>query len=187
LSVCRHKPLAASKNYYRIGGRLEIRVDSVKVVAFIVLCFIALISCAPGGAAFEFYVVVKPEETGRLIGAVTSIAKEDGLETAVGQATSDSGNVLRVVEGRRGNLKLWVQNIPLSAREDPKLCGVHPEAYVDPAQFVISTEPRFFGFKSNRTAAIELGKRVLLQLQKLGFDVRQEPVVCGAAAIRDRP
>lgn len=157
----------------------------MRVILLIALCFVALISCAPGGAAFEFYVVIKPEETVGFIRAVTSIAKDDGLETAVGQGTSDTGNVLRVVEGRGHGLQLWVQSALLSGNEDPKLCGVHHEPYPDPAQFFVFTEPRFFTFQSNRTAALELGKRVLSQLQKLGFDVRRKPVVCGAATMRD--
>jgi hypothetical protein len=146
----------------------------------LLLCLAALASCAPSGTAFEFYVVIKPDETSKFIGAITSIAKEDGLETALGQATSDTGNVLRVVEGRGHGLKLWVQNVPLSGREDAKLCGVHPEPYVDPAQFIVSTEPRFFW--STRSAAAELGEKALSQLHKVGFDVRREPIVCGAAA-----
>ena len=144
------------------------------------LCFAALTACTPSGTAFEFYVAINPDETSKFIGAVTSIAKEEGLETAAGQATSDTGNVLRAVEGQGHGLKLWVQNVPLSGREDAKLCGVHPEAYVDPAQFVVSTEPRLFW--STRTAATELGEKVFSQLEKLGFDVRRKPVVCGEAA-----
>jgi len=88
--------------------------------------------------------------------AVTTIAKEYGLETAVGQATSDTGNTLKVVEGRGHGLKLWVQSALLSGREDPTLCGIHPEPYPDPAQFIVFTEPRLFGSK---VAATELGAR----------------------------
>jgi hypothetical protein len=119
-----------------------------------------------------------------LFGAVTSIAKDDGLETAVAKMTPDTGYVLSVVEGRGHGLKLWMQNIPLSGREDPKLCGVHHEAYVDPAQFTIWTQPRFFDTKSARAEAVELGEKVFSQLHNLGFDVRREQVVCGTAVTR---
>ena len=122
-------------------------------------------------------------ETTCNIGAVRAIAKEDGLETALGQVRSDTGNVLTVVEGRGHGLELWVQNEPLSGREDQRVCGVHPEPYSDPAQFVVFTVPRFFG---TNAAAKQLGERVLAQLRDLGFDVRRGPVVCGAAAIHDR-
>jgi hypothetical protein len=155
----------------------------MKVVILALLSVVALTSCSAGGAAFEFYVVIKPEETAKFIGAVTAIAKEDGLETAAGQATSDTGNVLRVVEGRGHGLRLWVQSTPLSGKEDPKLCGIHLEPHPDPAQFIVFTEPRFIGSKA---AATELGERVLSQLQRSGFDVRREPVICGAAVIHDR-
>ncbi len=65
------------------------------------------------------------------------------MEVAIATATSNTGNVLSVVEGRGHGLKLWAQNMPLSGREDPKRCGVHTEAYVDPSQFIVSTESRF--------------------------------------------
>jgi hypothetical protein len=155
----------------------------MKVFILVLIGVVALTSCSASGAAFEFYVVIKPDETAKFIGAVTAIAKEDGLETAVGQAVADTGNGLRVVEGRGHGLRLWVQSTPLSGREDPKLCGVHLEPHPDPAQFIVFTEPRFFGSKA---AAAELGERVLSQIQKSGFDVRREPAVCGAAAIHDR-
>lgn len=150
----------------------------------IVLLFgaLSLTSCSGGdGIAFEFYVVLAPEKTSEFIGVVSAIAKEDGLETAVGQARSDTGSVLTVLEGRGHGVKLWVQNVPLSGEEDKELCGYEP--HPDPGQFMVSTEPRFFG---SQATARELGKRVLLQIRKSGFDVRQKPVVCGAAVNRNR-
>lgn len=157
----------------------------MKVLILVLIGVVALTSCSAGVVVFEFYVVIKPDETAKFIGAVTAIAKENGLETAAGQAVADTGNVLRVVEGRGHGVKLWVQNVSLSGREDPKLCGVpvRVEPYPDPAQFMVSTEPRFFGSKA---AATKFGERVLSQIQKAGFDVRREPAVCGAAAINDR-
>jgi hypothetical protein len=155
----------------------------MKAITLVLLCFGALVACAPGRAAFEFYVVTKPDETAKFLGAVTSIAKDNGLETAVGKVTFDTGHVLSSVEGRGHGLTLWVQNVPLSGDEDPRLCGVHHKAYVDPAQFIVYTEPRFFETESTHTAAVELGEDVLSKLRRLGFDVRREPVVCGAAVI----
>jgi hypothetical protein len=155
----------------------------MKVLILFLIGVVALTSCSAGVIAFKFYVVIKPEETSKFIEAVTAIAKEDGLETAVGQAAADTGNVLRVVEGRGRGIKLWAQSMPMSGEEDPKLCGVHPEPYPDPAQFVVSTEPRFFGSKA---AAIKLGEKMFSQIRKSGFDVRREPAICGAAALHDR-
>lgn len=151
----------------------------VRILILFLFSVFLLTSCsAGGGAAFEFYVVVKPGDAARFIGAVRAIAGEDGLETAVGQARSDTGDALTAVEGRGHGLKLWVQNVTLSGREDQSLCGVHPEPYSDPGQFVVFTEPRFFG---SRAAAMELGKRVFSQIRKSGFDARQNPAVCSAA------
>jgi hypothetical protein len=54
----------------------------MKVTVLLALCFMVLVSCSKGGAAFQFYVIIKHEETDKFVAAVTSIAKEDGLEFA---------------------------------------------------------------------------------------------------------
>jgi hypothetical protein len=156
----------------------------VRVVILVLIGIVALTSCSSGGIATEFYVVIDPDESAKFIEAVTSIAKEDGLATAIGQSVYDTGDVMRIVEGRGHGIKLWVQSMPLSGNEDPTLCGIHSEPYSDPAQFLVSTEPRFFGSKA---AAVELGERMFFQIQKAGFDVRRESPVCGAAALHRRP
>jgi hypothetical protein len=127
--------------------------------------------------------VIKPEETEKFIDAVKEIGKENGMEAAAAKVVSDTGKVLNVVEARGHGVKLWAENIRLSGKESPNVCGSHFEPYPDPAQFVIFTEPKFFG---SRVAAKELGERVLSQMQKQGFDVRQAPVVCGAAALHEQ-
>jgi hypothetical protein len=157
-------------------------VLAIKVLIVVLIGVVALASCSGGVVVFEFYVVIKPEETAKFIEAVTAIAKENSLETAANQVVADTGYVSTALEGRGHGLMLWVQNVPLSGTEDPKLCGVHLESYPDPAQFTVSTEPRFFGSKA---AATKLGERVLSQIQKSGFDVRRKPAVCGAAALHD--
>ena len=50
----------------------------MKVFILVLLSVVALVSCSGGRAAHEFYVVIKPDETAKFIGAVTAIAKEDG-------------------------------------------------------------------------------------------------------------
>jgi hypothetical protein len=155
----------------------------MKVAILVLLSVIALTSCSGGSATFVFYVVIKPAEADRFIGAITALAKEDGLETAKGEIKFNTGSVLRVLEGRGDGLKLWVQSAPLSGHEDPILCGVFNEPHPDPAQFVVFTVPGFFG---SRAGATKLGERVLSQLRNARFDVRREPPVCGAAALHDR-
>jgi hypothetical protein len=155
----------------------------MKMLILALIGAVALTACSGGGAEFEFYVVIKPDETEKFIGAVTAIAKENDLETAVSQIVAGSGIVSSVVEGRGRGLKLWVTSTLLSGQEDPKLCGVHLEPHPDPAQFTVFTEPRFFGSKA---AATKLGERIFSQIQKAGFDARREPAVCGEAVIHNR-
>ena len=52
----------------------------MRVIVLIALCFVALISCTPGGAPFEFYVVIKPEETEGFIRAVFSQLQNLGFD-----------------------------------------------------------------------------------------------------------
>jgi hypothetical protein len=130
-----------------------------------------------------FYVVTKPDEAEKFLGTMTAIAKDDGLETASSQTAFYNGDLMRVVEGRSIGLNLWVQSAPLSGHENPELCGIYREPHPDQAQFIVFTEPRFFG---SRASATELGARVLSQLRNAGFDVRREPPVCGTAALHDR-
>jgi hypothetical protein len=155
----------------------------MKVSILALLSVIALTSCSGGSATFVFYVVIKPEEADRFIGAIAALAKEDGLKTATVKTKFGGGSVLTVLEGRGDGLKLWVQNAPLSGHEDPILCGVSHEPRLDPAQFVVFTVPGFLGSKAGAT---KLGERVLSQLRNARFDVRLEPPVCGAAALHDR-
>lgn len=159
---------------------------SMKVLTLLLVGVVSvagMTSCSQAGVTFKFYIIIKPEETEKFIGAVKEIAKENGMTAAAAKVVSDTGKVLNVVEARGHGVKLWAENIRLSGKEDPNICGSHFEPYPDPAQFMLFTEPRLFGSK---TAAKELGERVLSQIQELGFDVRQAPVVCGAAALHER-
>ena len=114
----------------------------MKLAFFILLCLVTLVSCAPGPAAFQFYVVIKPGEAGRLFATITSLAKENGLVIAGKQVTSDTGNVTQIVEGRGNGVRFWLQNATSSAREDPNICGIHHEPYADPAQLAFQRRKR---------------------------------------------
>jgi hypothetical protein len=150
----------------------------IKPIIVAIIGIVALASCSAGGTAYDFYVVMKPQETERLIAAVTEIAKDNGLETAVSRVVESPGNVLWIVNGWGHGQTLRVQNTPQSGKEDPKLCGVHSRPHSDPGQFTVLMQPGFLG---SRTDAAALGERVFSTLQKSGFDVRRKPVICGAA------
>lgn len=171
---------AVDKERARYSNHHFPRCEGVKLLIFCLIGVLALASCSRGGTAFEFYVVIEPDETAKFIGAITVLAEAEGLETAEGRAVADTGNVSRFVEGRGGGIILWVQNMLLSGNEDPAICGVHPEPYSDPAQFSIFTQPRFLG---SRSEATRLGERLYSRLHEAGFDARRKPVVCGVAAL----
>lgn len=154
----------------------------MRAMILVLLGAVALASCSGGGAEFKFYVVVEPDSTSRLTAAVAAIAREAGMKTAEAQDVADTGSVMKILEGRGNGLVLWMQSTVLSGKEDPELCGIHSEPYADPAQFTVFTQPRYFGSKAD---ASKLGESVFIRLQKLGFDVRRTPVVCGLAALKD--
>lgn len=152
------------------------------VSAFVLFsCMLTLTACAERGLASMFFVVVDPSDTARFMDTVEGIARKAELETARAEDVADTGAVMRVLEGRGNGLKLWMQSAPLSGHEDPNPCGVHSEPYPDPAQFVLSTEPRIFG---TRSAAKQLGEQLFAEIKRAGFDVRDKSPVCGAAALR---
>ena len=150
----------------------------VRLLPLIIVCLLAITSCSRPIVS-QFYVVIRPENTERFLGAITAIAKEDGLVTAEGKAVADTGNTMRVIEARGNGLTLFVQNLPLSGHENQKLCGSHGRPYPDPGQFVVFTVAGSFGFKDS---ALDLGERVFSKVRRLGYDVRRQPEVCGAAA-----
>jgi len=157
-----------------------------KLVSILVLLItLGVTSCSTGVVVFSFYVIVQPADTDKFFGDVAAIAKANGLTSAIGQVGPSSATVMRMLEGRGSSVKLWVQNSMLTGREDPSICGVpmRNEPYADPAQFQVSTEPRYFG---SRADAQDLGRRMFTSIQKLGYDVRSNPIICGAAALDGR-
>jgi len=156
----------------------------MKASILVVMCVVALMACASNGAAFQFYVVIKPGETERFFHTIAEIAKDEDLETASSQTRFSEGKILRVAEGRGHRQKLWIQNVVLGGNEDPNVCGVHHGPYPDPLVFWVFAEPRLFG---SRVAAVELGERVLRKFQKAGFGVLRKAPTCGAAFLRKAP
>jgi hypothetical protein len=156
----------------------------MKTAILVLMCFTALVACASNGAAFQFYVVIKPGETERFFHTIAEIAKEEDLETASSQTRFSEGEMFRVAEGRGHRIKLWVQNMVLGRDQAPNLCGVHHEPYPDPLEFIVFTEPKLLG---SRAAAIELGERAFAKFQKAGFAVLRKPAICGAALLSQTP
>lgn len=156
----------------------------MKMKGFLLFGVLMLSSCSENGATYMFYVVIRPERAEAFIEEMVSVAKENGLRAEVNKVRDDAGHVYNSMDGRAFGINLVTQNAILSGREDAKLCGHYSEAYPDPAQYLVFTQPGFvFGSKAEATA---LGKRVFSQLQKLGFDVRLNHAICGAAATDDR-
>ena len=155
---------------------------AVKHVIAILASVIALASCSRPVVS-EFYVVIVPDDTGRLLQTLATIAREDGLTTATGKAVARDGNTMRVIEAQGRGLTLWVQNLPLSGNEDPSLCGTHQGPYPDPAQYVVFTTAGFIGSKSD---AMDLAARVFSKMRAAGFDARKQTIVCGEAVARGK-
>jgi hypothetical protein len=152
------------------------------ILMLFALGLLLVASCVPPrGGGDRFYVVVRPEETGRFLDALVSIAKGEGLHSNVGQATNDKGEVLHVVEAEGHGVRLWAQNVLLIGNEDPTVCGVHEEPYSDPAQFIVYAKPTWLAF--SRKSAVEVEGNVFARLRALGYEVDRKQALCGLAKL----
>jgi hypothetical protein len=146
----------------------------------LVLSLVLASSCVsePGGTTL--YVVATSVNASRLQADIASFAQRHGLNASVGHATDDSSHTLRVVEAKGRRVRLWAQNMPLSGREDTAVCGGHPEAYVDPGQYVVTIKSvmPFLG----SAAARDIADQMRRELPDLGYEVRGEPIICSALA-----
>jgi len=70
---------------------------TMKIIFSVLLALAILTSCAGGGATLVFYVVNKPAAADHFILAIAGLAKEDGMETAIGKTEFNTGSVLNVL------------------------------------------------------------------------------------------
>ncbi len=166
----------------RIVSRVAKRTSDA-VAGPCVLAMLFLAACVPREGGDRFYVVVKPEETERFLNSVVSIAKDMGLTTDVG-AGNDDGAQLHVIEATNRQTRLWVQNVLLSGREDPSVCGSHDRTYSDPAQFVLYTKPTWLTWDSKISTAV--AGELFARLRLLGYAVRKDQALCGLAHLTEQ-
>jgi hypothetical protein len=164
---------------FRIAKRTSAAVAGPCVLA---LLFVA--ACVPREGGDRFYVVVKPEYTERFLNSVVSMAKDMGLTPDVGHAVDDDGAQLHVIEATNRQTRLWVQNVLLSGREDPRVCGAHDGTYSDPAQFVLYTKPTWLTLDSKLSTAV--AGEMFARLKLLGYAVRKDQALCGLAHLTEQ-
>jgi hypothetical protein len=135
-------------------------------------------SNAPGPIAGEVYVIVPTEKASLFTDHLVILAKRYGMTPNLGQATDDKGYSIHVLDAASPFVRLVSQNLLLSGREDPKLCGVYTEPHSDPGQYSISVSP------STQTTdprySRELLVKIIDDLKMDGYDVRQKPMVCSS-------
>ena len=149
---------------------------TVGLLRIILLSALFLGSCGKSNASMTFYAVFSPTNVSRFTQDLASLATKHGLIPQIGQATDDRGHTLHIVEAKGRSIRLWSQNLPLSGRENPDLCGNHIEAHPDPGQFIvtITTQVPFV----NKDSAAELAVELQHELSELGYEIQQSPVAC---------
>lgn len=151
-----------------------------KLLVLLFVLLIAGVACSRFGEfnQMNLYVLLPSERAESFANDLAAEAMSNGLTPRIGQATSDEGRTLHVVEASSTGLRLWSQNMPLSGRESGAGCsasGPRP----DPGQFIVTVEAKwpFMGTSVKKMAvAIKAG------LQKHGYDVRAQPAACSGAA-----
>jgi hypothetical protein len=145
---------------------------------------LSVAACVPREGGDRFYVVVEPQETERFLNSVVSISKDMGLTADVGRAVNADGAQLHVIEATNRQTRLWVQNVLLSGREDPSICGSHDGTYSDPAQFVLYTKPTWLTLDSKISTAV--AGEMFARLKVLGYAVRKDQALCGLAHLTEQ-
>ena len=103
------------------------------------LLFNLISGCStPNDADATIYVILDSTHSETFLNDLSILSRAQGMTPVTGSATPDAGPTLHVLEARGNMLRLWAQNIPLSAGE----CGsTSVEATVDPYQFFVSVTP----------------------------------------------
>jgi hypothetical protein len=148
----------------------------VMVMAALLGCVLA--ACGYSPHVTEIYVITPPQKASEFIKDLAAVMQRHGFVPNPGQATDDKGHTLYVLEAKSRWLRLWGENLPLSGLESAAECGEYNEGHPDPGQYVVSLDRRF------PMIAEDEPRRLLPlignELRALGYEVRQEPVVCSS-------
>ena len=146
----------------------------------------AMASCTYVTGQNAAYVIMDPQRSDQFLKVMERLSRENGLTPNPGEATHSPGVVLHVLEASGWSLTLWLENVPLSGQEDPRLCGPRSGSpYPDPAQFFFYIEPRFVW--NSQEHADEVQGRIVETLKAEGYDVRAKPALCGSYALQTQP
>lgn len=153
-------------------------VTKGKAITSLVLSLV-VISCDQGKPSMDMYVLVEPRHSERFMKVLAEVTRSQGLSPWSGHATDDRGRILHVLEAKRRFVRVWAQNMPMNALEDPR-CSPLGDAEIDPGQFMISVESTFpfLGSARARSTFPKLRKA----LANRGYKVLGEPLACSLLA-----
>ena len=151
---------------------------SLRITLFASFFVFGATACDAEVKKMEFYVVMIEEMGAQFTADVAELAEQAGMRAAVARVTDDTGHTRHIVDARKRWIWLSGGNMPLSGREDPELCGTYDEPHPDPGQFYVAVES-IIPFLDDRRVA-EITKELKDGLSKLGYEVREEPVLCSS-------
>ncbi|TRO96392.1 hypothetical protein FKB34_04895 [Glycocaulis profundi] len=138
----------------------------------------------------NMYVVVPTNGFADFAEEVLMVTSKEGMTPGVGQAISDEGEVLNVLEARKSFLKVWVVNQPFSQYENPQ-CGILAQYGEGASWYVVSLRfrlpivgigaPPVFGVSAAERIRLEIKQRLLAS----GYQVNDEPPSCGSVSDDD--
>ncbi|WP_156032603.1 hypothetical protein [Parvularcula oceani] len=137
--------------------------------------FLVLPSCADGSGGDKFYVAAPSELADEFPSVFEQVLEDSGLRVEAGSASSDSGYTLHAIQGRGRRVRVWGQNVPLSARE-AEACDLGDEARPAPNRFLVSVEPR--SPLGGKQRAAELAIWLADEISAAGFTTSADYVGC---------
>ena len=120
------------------------------------------------------YVIADKERAPSFTSEIGSIAHSRGFSVTLNQFSDDRSRTLYALEGQRGFVRLWVQNMPMNSLEDDR-CAPLGDATIDPRQYVVSVQGRFPGLGH---ASVEQAFSELRRLLSKKYDILNAPLAC---------
>jgi hypothetical protein len=144
--------------------------------ALIVLMVAALSACyfQENDPETTMYVIADEGRAESLTAEISDIARGFGYSVTLNQLTDDRSRTLYILEGRRGSIRLWVQNMPMNSLEDDR-CAPMGDATIDPRQYLVSVQERFPGLGQ---ASVKQAFSALRSSLLRKYDVLDKPLAC---------
>lgn len=167
-----------NRRFRRTKGFVLVGCTAAAVIGFI--CYSGSAIFVSNDGILNAYVIVPAPKTNVFNDDLGGVIARHGFSRNPGKSTFDDGLTYYVMNGVGHYLWFWSTNLPMSADEDPAICGKYPEAHPDPGQFALSLS-RLWPF-GTRLAQQEYMTKITTDLKAAGYEIRKQPLLCSPAS-----